>query len=158
MTADPTAPKIDTTRENAERIMWLIHESKAGREVRAEAFALIRALLDERDLAAAQTAAAVEAMREALAGLLALYEEDEGCQILPQYLAARDAFSQRPDATALDAHDQRIRQEVWEEAVKVAESCDVLIVPVPGMPDGAAAARRQVVAALRARASKEGER
>lgn len=60
-----TTPKIDTTRENAERIMWLIHESKAGQEVRTKTMALIRTLLDERDLAVAREAAAWIAGRDA---------------------------------------------------------------------------------------------
>ena len=56
---DTQAPeRIDTSRENIERIYWLVAESKAGREVRTEALRLITALSAERDLASAQTAAA----------------------------------------------------------------------------------------------------
>lgn len=86
MTADPTAPKIDTTREAVERLAEF-HDGIAksyddyirGPYTTTKAnhmsvAATLRALLAERDLAAAQTAAAV---REALLPTIKAARQDE---------------------------------------------------------------------------------
>ena len=40
---------VDTSQQAMERLINLIHESKAGREVRTQAIVTLRALLAERD-------------------------------------------------------------------------------------------------------------
>lgn len=120
-TPDTQAPeRIDTSRKNAERIMWRIHESKAGHEVRTEGFLLIEALLAERDLASAQTAAAVMQMREdALARITpAARGWPDACTNAALAAAAREIKAlPLPDTTALDALIAEREDAMWRECL-----------------------------------------
>lgn len=130
---DTQAPeRIDTSRENIERIYWLVAESKAGREVRTEALRLITALSAERDLASAKTAAAVMRMREdALARITpAARGWPDACTNAALAAAAREIKAlPLPDTTALDALiAERVREAV-DRVSKLFEGCASRLVP-----------------------------
>jgi len=149
---DTQAPeRIDTSRENIERIYWLVAESKAGREVRTEALRLITALSAERDLASAKTAAAVMRMREdALARITpAARGWPDACTNAALAAAAREIKAlPLPDTTALDALIAERVREARAEAFKEAAN----IVDDPKMWGLSC---EEIAAAIRARASKE---
>ncbi|MGN7869346.1 hypothetical protein [Paracoccus sp. 22332] len=124
MTSDPTAPKIDTTREAVERLAefhggvaksyddYIRGPYTTTKANHMAVEATLRALLDERDLADARAAAAVMAMREAAA------EEAKSCCHEGDYVARAIRTLPTP-ADAQAALDRRIAERV-REAVEAA--------------------------------------